>query len=108
MARAFELNRSHSGRDWLAHGYARAGRRNEALKLLRELEALSTRERVSPAYIARIYSGLGARERALTWLRKAYDEHSDHVTNIGVDPAYDPLRSDPRFIEMLRGIGLAP
>jgi tetratricopeptide (TPR) repeat protein len=108
LRRAFGLNRSHSGRAWLAHGYARAGRRNEALKLLRELEALSTRERVSPAYIARIYSGLGAREPALTWLRKAYDEHSDHVTNIGVDPAYDPLRSDPRFIEMLRGIGLAP
>jgi hypothetical protein len=91
----------------LAHGYARAGQRNEALKLLRELEALSTRERVSPIYFARIYSGLGARENALTWLRKTYDEHSDHALRIGLDPAYDPLRSDPRFIEMLRGIGLS-
>ena len=106
LRRAFELNQSHSGRAWLAHGFARAGRRNEALKLLRELEALSIRERVSPIYIARIYSGLGERERALTWLRKSYDEHSDHALSIGVDPAYDPLRSDPRFIEMLRGIGL--
>jgi serine/threonine-protein kinase len=108
LRRAFELNRHHTIRAWLAYVYARAGRRNEALKLLRELEALSRRERVSPIYIARIYSGLGEREKALTWLRKAYDERSDHALSIGVDPTYDSLRSDPRFIEMLRGIGLAP
>jgi eukaryotic-like serine/threonine-protein kinase len=106
--RAFEISRHHSFRSWLAHVYARAGRRNEALKLLRELETLSRQERVSPVYFARIYVGLGDRERALTWLQKAYDEHSDHVLGISVDPAYDPLRSDPRFIKMLRGIGLAP
>ncbi len=106
LRRAFDLGRSHTYRSWLAHGYARAGQRNEALKLLRELESLSTRERVSPIYIARIYSVLGERESALTWLRKSYDERSDHMLSIGVDPAYDPLRSDPRFIEMLRGIGL--
>jgi len=106
LRRVFDLNRSHSSRAWLAHGLARADRRNEALKLLRELEALSRRERVSPVYIARIYSGLGDRDRAIAWLQKAYDEHSDHVLSIGVDPAYDSLRSDPRFIKMLRGIGL--
>jgi hypothetical protein len=78
------------------------------LKLLRELEALSRRERVSPIYIARIYSGLGDRDRALAWLQKSYDEHSDHVLAISMDPAYDPLRSDPQFIKMLRGIGFAP
>jgi serine/threonine-protein kinase len=107
LRRAFELNRHHTIRAWLAYVYGRAGRRKEALKLLRELEALSRRERVSPIYIARIYSGLGDRENSLTWLRKAYDERSDHALGIGVDPAYDPLRSDPRFIEILRGVGLA-
>jgi hypothetical protein len=42
------------------------------------------------------------------WLQKAYDEHSDHVLAISRDPAYDPLRSDPRFVKMSRGIGLVP
>jgi TolB-like protein len=106
LRRAFDLDRQHTFRAWLAYGYARAGQRGEALKLLRELEALSTRERVSPIYIVRIYCGLGDKDQALAWLRKAYDEHSDHVLSIGVDPVYDPLRSDPRFIEILRGIGL--
>jgi hypothetical protein len=72
------------------------------------LKTQSTRRRVSPIYIARIYVGLGDREQALGWLRKGYDEHSDHALSLRADPIYDSLRSDPRFSEMLRGIGLAP
>ena len=87
--------------------YARAGRRDESLKLLRELKARATREYVSPVSLARVYIGLGDKEQALVWLRKAYDERSAYLVNIGVHPAYDPLRSDPRFDELLRGIGLA-
>jgi hypothetical protein len=41
-------------------------------------------------------------------LRKAYDQRSDHLLHIGISPDFDPLRSDPRFDELLRGIGLAP
>jgi hypothetical protein len=52
--------------------------------------------------------GLGEKDRAFEWLRKAYEERSDHLLSIGVDPVYEPLRSDPRYIELLRGIGLAP
>jgi tetratricopeptide (TPR) repeat protein len=87
--------------------YARAGRRDESLKLLRELNARSAREYVSPVSLARVYIGLGDREQALVWLRKAYGERSAYLVNIGVHPAYDPLRSDPRFDELLRGVGLA-
>ncbi len=87
--------------------YARAGRRDESLKQLRELKARAAREYVSPVSLARVYIGLGDKEQALVWLRKAYGERSAYLVNIGVHPAYDPLRSDPRFDELLRGIGLA-
>jgi len=108
MRQALAVSSHYTNRAWAAYVYARACQRAEALKILRELEALSKRERVSPAYIARIHIGLGEKDRAFEWLRKAYEERSDHLLSIGVDPVYDPLRSDPRFIELLRGIGLAP
>jgi serine/threonine protein kinase/TolB-like protein/Tfp pilus assembly protein PilF len=87
--------------------YWNAGRRSEALKLFREVKAIAAREHISPVYIASIYACLGDKERAFAWLRKAYDQRSDHLLHIGISPDFDPLRSDPRFDELLRGIGLA-
>lgn len=89
-----------------AYIYARAGRRGEALKLLRELKTRAARELVPSVSFARVYIGLGNKEQALIWLRKAYVERSDHLVQIGSDLAFDPLRSDPRFDELLRDIGL--
>src|SRR5262245_2882566 len=108
MRQTLALSPDYTNRAWAAYVYARAGQRVEALKILRELEDLARRERVSPAYIARIHIGLGEKDRAFEWLRKAYEERSDHLLSIGVDPVYEPLRSDPRYMELLRGIGLAP
>jgi tetratricopeptide (TPR) repeat protein len=108
LRQAIALSSHYTNRAWAAYVYARAGQRVEAMKILRELEAQAKRERVSPAYIARIYIGLGEKDRAFEWLRTSYEERSDHLLSIGVDPVYDPLRSDPRFTELLRGIGLAP
>jgi serine/threonine protein kinase/TolB-like protein/Tfp pilus assembly protein PilF len=88
--------------------YARAGRRGEALKLLREFKARTAHERVSPLSFARMYSALGDKKQALASLQEGYDEQSDHLLHIGADPMLDPLRSEPGFIKMLRGIGLAP
>lgn len=105
---AFETDPQPTYRAWLAYGYARAGQREEALKLLRELEAQARRERVSPIYFARIYAGLGEKEKALDWLQKTFDEHSDHILIVGQEPVYDPLRAEPRFQAILRGIGLSP
>jgi tetratricopeptide (TPR) repeat protein len=108
MLQVVAQTRSDSNLSWLAYVYARAGRKREALEILHELEAQAARRHVPPVSIAKMYVGLSDKERALTWLRKAYDQRSDHVLILGVDPIYDPLRSDPRFIEMLRGMGLAP
>jgi hypothetical protein len=52
------------------------------------------------------YSGTGQKERVLELLRRAYSEHSNVVMQIKVDPIYDPMRSDPRFEDLLRHVGL--
>ncbi|HKQ72247.1 MAG TPA: protein kinase [Blastocatellia bacterium] len=91
-----------------AYIYARAGRRGDALKLLQELNASAASESVSPISIASIYVALGDREQAFALLRKAYNERSDHLLHVGASPTFDPLRSDPRFDELMRGMGLAP
>jgi len=56
--------------------------------------------------IAAIYVGLGERSKALWWLNKAYDERSYTVLQLGVEPEFDSLRSDSRFQNLLRRIGL--
>jgi hypothetical protein len=52
------------------------------------------------------YSGTGQKKRLLELLQKAYSEHSNAVVQIKVDPMYDPIRSDPRFEDLLRRVGL--
>jgi serine/threonine protein kinase/TolB-like protein/Tfp pilus assembly protein PilF len=87
--------------------YWNAGQRSEALKLFREVKVIAAREHISPVYIASIYVCLGDKEQAFAWLRKAYDQRSDHLLHIGISPDFDPLRSDPRFDKLLRDIGLS-
>jgi hypothetical protein len=56
--------------------------------------------------VAGLYAQAGEVEKAFAWLEKAYQRRVSVLTNIGVDPAFDPLRSDPRFDDLLRRIGL--
>jgi adenylate cyclase len=58
-----------------------------------------------PAFLAYVYIGLGARERALSALEQAYQEHDQIMIYMKVDPTFDELRSDPRFQALLRGMG---
>ena len=58
----------------------------------------------APLY-ATAYSGMGQKDEALAWLEKAYAKHSNVVSALKVDPIYDPLRSDPRFQDLLRRVG---
>ena len=95
----------------LAHAYARAGRREEALKLVGELKRVDERLEAEGRSIPRFsfiwaYAGLGDKEQAFAWLEKAYRERRDRVFLLNVDPLLDPLRSDPRFQDLLRRIGL--
>ena len=58
--------------------------------------------------MAEIYAGLGEKDKAFEWLEKAYEEHASLETFIAIAGPYDPLRSDPRFQDLLRRMNLQP
>jgi len=81
----------------LGHLYAVSGKRNEAQKILDELQKSSKQQYDWPYQIALIYVGLGEKDRALEWLQKAYEARSDWLIYLKVEPRLDSLHSDPRF-----------
>jgi TolB-like protein/predicted Zn-dependent protease/predicted Ser/Thr protein kinase len=90
----------------LGHLYARLGRKSEAEQVLKELTRRSEQGYV-PAYnLATVCVGLGRKEQALTFLEKAYADRSMALMFLKSDPELDPLRSDPRFAELVRKVGL--
>jgi eukaryotic-like serine/threonine-protein kinase len=88
------------------HAYAVAGRRAKALSVLAELEKLSSRRYVSAYDIATIHVGLGDTASAMRWLERAYQERSDGLVHLGVDPRWDGMRTNPRFAQVARWVGL--
>ena len=93
----------------LGHAYAVAGRRREAMKILNELKERSKHSYVPPFDIATVYIGLGEKDQAFGWLQKASEEHSfSAFSNLKADPIFDGLRSDPRFQDLQRRMGLPP
>lgn len=76
---------------------ARAGRLPEAQATLAELLRIEQAEKGASVALARVYAGLGEKRQAIEWLRKAAEAHVTDVTFIGVDPVFDPLRSEPDF-----------
>ena len=91
---------------WLGYADAAAGEHGKAQEMIAELNQMSLRRFVSPFCTALIYLGLGDKERALDGLKKAYEARSQWLTFLKVDKVFDPLRSDPRFIELLKKVGL--
>jgi TolB-like protein/DNA-binding winged helix-turn-helix (wHTH) protein/Flp pilus assembly protein TadD len=91
----------------LAHAYAVLGKRAKAEKILGELERRSKTAYVSPYMIVTIYAGLGNKDKAFEFLEKAYQERSSDIAwQIKADLRIDNLRSDPRFQNLLRRVGL--
>src|SRR5947209_15939711 len=87
----------------LARAFAVSGRRNEAVQLLGDLK---NRSRVSSnaSEIAVVYAALGDTDQAMTWLEKGYEERFN--PGVLLRPGFDSLRSDPRFQDLVRRIGL--
>jgi adenylate cyclase len=98
----------------LAHAYAVSGNREEAQKIIAELQELAKSKYVSSFQIAAIYAGLYAsparteKDQAFAWLEKAFEERSDGLVNLKAEQRFDSLRSDPRFTDLARRIGLIP
>lgn len=85
----------------LAYAYAMSNRKAEAEKILNDLKSRSAG---NAAEVALMYVGLGDKTQAMKWLEKAYEEHFN--PSLLMRPAFDPLRSDPRFQNLMRRIGL--
>jgi TolB-like protein/DNA-binding winged helix-turn-helix (wHTH) protein/Flp pilus assembly protein TadD len=103
--RAIELS-GHSGAfdSYLGYAYAMSGRKEEAIKIVDDLQARHDQNPSADADIALIYVGLGDRDQAMIALNKAYEAR--FKASILLRPAFDPLRSDARFQDLLRRIGL--
>jgi tetratricopeptide (TPR) repeat protein len=86
----------------LGHAYAAAGRIAEARNSLEMLRALAKSQYVLPYGFAMIHTGLGEYDEAIEWLEKAYDERNLWMPFLQVEPRFDPLRSDPRFQDLVR------
>jgi TolB-like protein/Tfp pilus assembly protein PilF/predicted Ser/Thr protein kinase len=91
---------------YLAGAYARSAKRAEALKWLERWERQSGQGYVDGYNLGCAWAAVGQREKALQWLRRAYEEHSPSMPMLQMDPSFDTLRSDPRFQELVRRVGL--
>jgi TolB-like protein/Tfp pilus assembly protein PilF len=85
---------------------AAAGKKAEAHNIIDELLRSSKRGHVSPYHIAGVYSTLGERDQAFALLENAYQERDDQIVWMVIDPAFDSVRSDPRYSDLLRRMGL--
>ncbi len=103
--RAIELSGGNEVFDAnLAYAYATSGSKEEAMKIVKDLEDRQTQHSSTDASIALIYVGLGDNDKAMIWLNKAYEARFN--PSILARPAFDPLQSDARFRDLLHRIGL--
>jgi len=90
----------------LGHVYAMSGETAKAEQQLRDLETMANHRYVAPSYMAIICAALGKKNEAFTWLNQSYELRSEHLLYLKVEPEVDPLRSDPRFADLVQRVGL--
>ncbi len=93
---------------FVGYAHARLGQRSYAFRVLDRLRAASKQRYVPALSFAIVYVGLGEKEQAFMWLEKAYEERTNSLAYLKVQATWDPLRSDPRFADLVRRIGLPP
>jgi serine/threonine protein kinase/tetratricopeptide (TPR) repeat protein len=92
----------------LARAHALAGNQAEARKALDELREQAKRSYVPPSLFAQIHLALGEKKQGLAWLETAYTDRDQYLTRLKVEPAFDSVRSDPGFQDLMRRLGLPP
>jgi TolB-like protein/Tfp pilus assembly protein PilF len=107
----FEAARAFGGQHpgpiaYLVHASGLAGKISQANRYLEDLKNAAGRRHVSPYFLAVAHAGMGEIETAFACLEDAYRERSGWLVNLNIDPAIDPLRSDPRFADLQRRVGL--
>jgi tetratricopeptide (TPR) repeat protein len=90
----------------IGYVHAKAGRRTDAEQYLRKLEGTGQSRYVSPYYLALLHLALGHSEQALRYLDRAYEERDVHMVFIKVDPKWDPLRTNLRFVQLTEAMNL--
>ena len=100
--------RSDSPYYWfmLVYLYGRTGEPVQARRALAELEEMNRHQPIDPAIVSWAYVGLRDKNHAMSWLGKAYAQHSNAMVSLKVEPRYDVLRSDPPFQDVMRRVGL--
>jgi TolB-like protein len=91
----------------LAYAHAAAGHRVIARRILTELEGIAKRRYVDAVPIALVYLRIGDRDTAFSYLEKAYIDRSSSIPWLRAEPRFDPVRSDPRYLRLLKRVGLA-
>ncbi|MGB7202692.1 MAG: protein kinase [Pyrinomonadaceae bacterium] len=105
--KAVELsNRANGHLSLLGNVYAKSGNRNEALAIVKELEENYLKRQADGIDIAGIYAGLGNKDQAFEWIEKQFQNHSSELMAVKTEPVFEPLRSDPRYRDLLRQMNL--
>ena len=106
LEKAVSLSGSPAAIGILIRAYAHAGRRDDALRLLAELKRRRKAGYIPAGAFVNAYLGLGDNEQAFYWLEQAYKEQSNILQFLKTHPYFDPIRSDPRFGDLVRRVGL--
>lgn len=106
LEKAVSLSGSPASSGILVRAYAHAGRRRDAMRILAELKRRRAAGYIPAGAFVNAYLGIGDKEQAFYWLEQAYKEQSNILQFLKTHPYFDPIRSDPRFADLVRRVGL--